>query len=101
MIFANMRGDSAEDVAARVFAQPGLGGLEGPTIAPMITREDPGSWWAINIVTSAVRLYETIRQVREIGGSGVVVTPITYIFEEAPERYQQLLATLESESEAK
>ena len=63
-------------------------------------RLNPGSWWAINIVTSATQLYETIRQIRAIGGSGVVVTPITYIFEEAAERFQQLLATLESESVA-
>jgi hypothetical protein len=32
-----------------------------------------------------------------VGGSGVVVTPVTYIFEETPERYQRLLSALESE----
>ena len=97
MIFANMRGQSMEDVAARVFSQPGLGGLQGPTIAPMVTREGTGQWWAINLVVHARQLYEVIRQIRAIDGSGVVVTPVTYIFEETPERYQRLLATLESE----
>jgi ATP phosphoribosyltransferase len=97
MIFANMRGSSAEDIAALIFDQTDLGGLEGPTIAPMITREGPGKWWAINLVVASRKLYEAIRQIREIGGSGVVVTPITYIFEELPERYQRLLAALESE----
>lgn len=42
MIFANMRGRSAEAVAARVFSQTDLGGLQGPTVAPMITREGAG-----------------------------------------------------------
>lgn len=97
MIFANMRGASMEDVAARVFSQPDLGGLQGPTISPMITRQGSGQWWAINIVTHAHRLYEAIRQIRAIGGSGVVVTPVTYIFEEAPERYVRLLSTLNGE----
>ncbi|HVO69419.1 MAG TPA: ATP phosphoribosyltransferase [Aggregatilineaceae bacterium] len=97
MIFANMRGTSPEDIGTRVFSQPDLGGLQGPTIAPMVTREGVGHWWAINIVTTAHRLYDAIRQIRAIGGSGVVVTPVTYIFEEAPERYQRLLAALESE----
>jgi ATP phosphoribosyltransferase len=97
MIFANVRGASMEDVAQRIFGQPGLGGLQGPTIAPMITREHSGNWWAINIVTHAARLYDVIRQIRAIGGSGVVVTPVTYIFEEQPARYQRLLAALESE----
>lgn len=93
MIFANMRGASAEDVAARVFSQADLGGLQGPTLAPMITRQGNG-WWAINFVTSAHRLYDVIREIRAIGGSGVVVTPVTYIFDEAPERYQRLIAAL-------
>ncbi len=94
MIFANMRGTSAEEVAARVFSQPDLGGLQGPTVSPMITRQGAGAWWAINIVCHAGTLYRAIQQIRAIGGSGVVVTPVTYIFEEAPERYQRLLATL-------
>lgn len=94
MIFANMRGTSMEDIAGRIFSQTDLGGLQGPTISPMITREGTGNWWAINIVSNARKLYDTIRQIRAIGGSGVVVTPVTYIFEEAPERYQRLLASL-------
>jgi len=98
MIFANMRGSSAEEVAARIFGQSNLGGLQGPTISPMITREGAGQWWAINIVASSQQLYEAIEQIRRIGGSGVVVTPVTYIFEEAPERYQRLLDVLNKET---
>jgi ATP phosphoribosyltransferase len=97
MIFANVRGASMDDIRARVFAQPDLGGLQGPTIAPMITRQENGHWWAINLVTNAHKLYDVIRQIRAIGGSGVVVTPVTYIFEETPERYQRLLAALPNE----
>jgi ATP phosphoribosyltransferase len=63
----------------------------------MITREENGYWWAINIVTNAHKLYSVIQQIRAIGGSGVVVTPVTYIYEETPERYQRLLSALESE----
>jgi ATP phosphoribosyltransferase len=94
MIFANMRGSSVEEIAERVFSQPDLGGLQGPTISPMITRDESGNWWAINLVTHARKLYDVIGQIRAIDGSGVVVTPVTYIFEETPERYQRLLATL-------
>jgi len=97
MIFANMRGESAEAVAARVFSQTDLGGLQGPTVAPMIAREGAGGWWAINLVSSADKLYAAIQQIRAIGGSGVVVTPVTYIFEELPARYQRLLAALNRE----
>ncbi len=99
MIFANMRGQSEAEIAERVFGQPNLGGLQGPTVSPMLTRAGEGGWWAINLVARADTLYETIRQIRAIGGSGVVVTPVTYIFEEAPQRYQRLLAALHLESE--
>ena len=101
MIFANMRGESAEAVATRVFSQPDLGGLQGPTVAQMITRQGAGNWWAINLVTSADRLYDAIQQIRAIDGSGVVVTPVTYIFEELPERYQRLLAALDREEDSR
>ncbi len=97
MIFANMRGSSIEDIRSRIFSSPDLGGLQGPTIAAMITREANGHWWAINFVAPAQKLNEVIQQIRAIGGSGVVVTPVTYIFEEAPARYQRLLDTLKLE----
>ncbi|MBN1680320.1 MAG: ATP phosphoribosyltransferase [Anaerolineae bacterium] len=94
MIFANMRGESEDDIRQRIFSQPELGGLQGPTLSKMITREGNG-WWAINLVVSAQRLYSVIQQIRAIDGSGVVVTPVTYIFEELPERYQRLLTALD------
>jgi ATP phosphoribosyltransferase len=30
-----------------------------------------------------------------VGGSGVVVSPVTYIFEEEPARYQAMVAALQ------
>ena len=100
MIFANIRAATIGDIRARIFEQPDLGGLQGPTIAPMLMEDRSNNWWAINFVTSADCLYPVIQQLREIGGSGVVVTPVTYIFEEQPVRYQRLLATLNLEGSA-
>jgi len=100
MIFANIRGESAEDIRQRVFSQPDVGGLQGPTLSPMITREGGSGWWAINLVSASDKLYNVIQQIRAIGGSGVVVTPVTYIFEELPEPYQRLLAALERETKS-
>jgi len=36
-----------------------------------------------------------IQELRAIGGSGVVVTPVTYIFEEQPDACVALLQALE------
>jgi ATP phosphoribosyltransferase len=98
LVFANMRGDSEGEIAERIFSQTDLGGLQGPTVSPIVTRDGSGGWWAINIVVSSDRLYNAIQQLRAVGGSGVIVTPIAYIFDERPVRYQKLLATLGKET---
>ena len=101
MIWANMRGESAEAIARRVFEQTDLGGLQGPTIAQVYTRKGGGNgWFAINIVVPENRLYPAIEQIRAIGGSGVIVSPITYIFEERPARYTALLEAAGVDREA-
>ncbi len=102
MVVANMRGSSAEEVAQKVFSQPNLGGLQGPTISPVYLRQPTETnWFAINIVVTKKELHPTIQQLRQIGGSGVLVLPITYIFEEEPPRWQKLLIELNLTEEAR
>ncbi len=94
-VIANMRGNAPEEVAQKVFAQSDLGGLQGPTISRVYLRDltDTG-WYAISIVVRKDRLNRAIEQLRAIGGSGVLVLPVTYIFEEEPPRWLKLLDTL-------
>ncbi len=95
LIFANMRGESPEAIAQRMFTRTDLGGLQGPTISPVIVREGgEQGWHAVNIVVRQDRVMKAVQELRSIGGSGVVVSPVTYIFEEEPERYRRLLETL-------
>jgi ATP phosphoribosyltransferase len=94
-VVANIRGNSPEDVAQNVFEQPDLGGLQGPTISPVYLRQPTETnWYAISIVVRKNRLTQSIQQLRAIGGSGVLVLPLTYIFEEEPPRWLKLLKTL-------
>jgi len=39
-------------------------------------------------------LPQAISELRLIGGSGIIVSPITYIFEEEPPRYNAMLTAL-------
>jgi ATP phosphoribosyltransferase len=94
VLFANMRGESPQEIAARIFDQTVIGGLQGPTISPIITPEGK-TWYAVNIVVRKDQLIQAIAELRSIGGSGVIVTPLTYIFEEEPEATQAMLAALE------
>jgi ATP phosphoribosyltransferase len=97
LITANIRGNSAEEIAQRMFDQTSLGGLQGPTIAPVVAREHlrlDTNWYAINIIVRQENLFEAVGELRAIGGSGVVVVPCAYIFEEEPVRYRAMVGAL-------
>jgi ATP phosphoribosyltransferase len=89
MVIANMRSDSAEAIAQAMFAQPELGGLQGPTLAPVFTRTGE-RWHSVTIVVHKDHLIPAVKALRAVGGSGVIVSPVTYIFEEEPERARRL-----------
>jgi ATP phosphoribosyltransferase len=94
-IFANIRGDSPEAIAARIFAECDIAGLQGPTVSRVVVREAEQNWYAVNIIVKRSQIIQAIRELRAIGGSGVVAVPITYIFDEEPERIKAMLQALE------
>jgi ATP phosphoribosyltransferase len=93
-IFANMRGTSPEAIAERIFSQMTISGLQGPTLSKVIVRNGDPNWYAVNIIVRRTEIFKAINELRAIGGSGVVVMPLTYIFEEEPPRYMAMLETL-------
>jgi ATP phosphoribosyltransferase len=97
-IFANMRGDSAEAIAGRIFSQMTIGGLQGPTLSKVIVRDGDPNWFAVNIIVRRGEIFKAINELRAIGGSGVVVMPLTYIFEEEPPRYMAMVEALGEKS---
>jgi ATP phosphoribosyltransferase len=96
MIWANVRGASYEDVGRLVTTQTNLGGLQGPTISPIYpnpasSADSPGAhWFSVSIAVSRGQLTDAIEQLRAIGASGIIATPITYIFDEQPTRVAAL-----------
>lgn len=94
-IFANMRGETPQAIARRIFSEKTIGGLQGPTISQVVVRNEDPNWYAVHIVVRRDQLFEAVSELRSIGGSGVVVTPVTYIFEEEPPRYKAMLEALE------
>ncbi|MFM8320995.1 MAG: ATP phosphoribosyltransferase, partial [Chloroflexota bacterium] len=87
--------DPQAGIARRMFAKQVIGGLQGPTFSPVLTRTGE-AWYAVHLIVRRDRLARAITELREIGGSGVIVAPVTYIFEEEPEAYRQVLAALEA-----
>ncbi|XP_043695354.1 ATP phosphoribosyltransferase 2, chloroplastic-like [Telopea speciosissima] len=97
MVVANMRGSSKEEVAKRILSQTLLTGLQGPTVSPVFCKRDGmvvADYYAIVICVPKKELYKSIQQLRAIGGSGVLISPVTYIFDEEPPRWRTLLTKL-------
>ena len=93
-VFANVRGVSPQAIAQRMFAQETLGGLQGPTISPVVDRDGNPNWYAVHVVVRRAQLFQVVAELRAVGGSGVVVTPVTYIFEEEPARYRAMMEAI-------
>jgi ATP phosphoribosyltransferase len=99
MVTANVRGDSPEAVAAKLNSAATLRGLQGPTIAPVYTPQPDGSgkageYYAVSVAVPKSRIYETVKKLRGMGGSGVLTFPLTYVFDEEPPRWNALMANL-------
>ena len=94
LVIANMRGETPEAIAQQLFTQTSVGGLQGPTISPVLTRESNQGWHSVSIIVRRDHLPQAIGELRSVGGSGIIVSPVTYIFEEEPPRYTAMLAEL-------
>lgn len=94
-IFANMRGENPQAIAQRIFDSTTIQGLQGPTISQVIVKNADQNWFAVNIIVSKTEMYKAISELRAIGGSGVIVIPVSYVFDEEPPRYRKLLQKLQ------
>ena len=94
LVIANMRGDNADVITQKIFTQTSVGGLQGPTISPIGVRDGSPNWYSATVVVRRDHLPQAITELRLIGGSGIIVSPITYIFEEEPPRYKAMLKAL-------
>eukprot|EP00798_Chlamydomonas_sp_ICE-L_P023078 gene23078-30270_t len=99
-VIVNMKGDSPEDVATRLCQMPALKGLEGPTVASVYNLQKSGEQaeckgtFAATICVRKKKLYKAVKALQQLGGSGVLVQPMTYIFDEEPDRWVSLLEKL-------
>jgi len=92
-VFANVRAESTEKLAAQLAGKPAITGLQGPTVAPVLTRGED-KLFSMHIIVSKDKLTRAIAELREIGGSGIVATPVSYIFEEQPQACMNLAEAL-------
>jgi ATP phosphoribosyltransferase len=91
---ANVRGDSADAVGARVLSRADLAGLEGPTISSVYNVHEEGSW-AVSLVVPREQLLEAVDHLRDAGGTDIFASQISYLFKGRSPAYQMLMDRLE------
>jgi ATP phosphoribosyltransferase len=96
-VTANIRATSKAECAQAIFDKTGHAGLQGPTINDVYTRGGE-KYVAATVMVPSQELYPAIKELRAIGGSGIIVKPVTYIFDEEPLRWRKLLEELNIEA---
>ncbi len=92
---ANMQGDSAEEIAAKLAAYPEVGGLLGPTVARVFAKDEQhGSCFAVTVQVKTTDLLAAVVSLRRAGCTSVSVTAPRYIFDRECTLYEGLLKTL-------
>jgi ATP phosphoribosyltransferase len=96
-ISANMRAASEDAVAAALVASPATRGRRGPTIARVYSNEPAQggeAWFAATIIAAAPDLQDAVDHLRSVGGSGISVVPLRYLFDERSHRFEAMLDAL-------
>lgn len=73
-VIANMRGESAEEVAGKILASERLRGLQGPTISPVFTPSGSNgaaaaepNLFGTTICVPKKQLYASVNELRKVG----------------------------------
>ncbi|QDZ18863.1 ATP phosphoribosyltransferase [Chloropicon primus] len=94
-VTTNIRADSEAEIA-KAMLDNGVGGLQGPTVSRVFSSGlRSQSLFAASVCVRKKNLHDVIKTLRQMGGTGVLVSELTYIFDEEPWRWTELLKKLE------
>lgn len=94
-LVANIKGDTAEEIARRVAANPLTQGLQGPTVSPIFGGGANGEkWYTVTLIIGSSHLLPAIEHIRAVGGSQLIVSQVRYVFMETAPTFAHLLEIL-------
>ncbi len=104
VLTANVRGESADEVAHHVIGQVETAGRLGPTVAPVypkhgvsggpvVTALETG-WYAVTVVVEEHLLLPAVDHLRQLTNFGISVSAPEYVFQPTSEAYTEMLAQL-------
>lgn len=89
-IFANIKNSNRQEIVEELFNHEETQGLDGPTISSIYMR-DGNRWNDVHVIIHRNQLPKIMKILRKMGGSGIIVSPLLYIFEDEPDRVKRLL----------
>ena len=89
-VTANMKGETADEVAEYVLRHSDISGLQGPTISRVFTPNGAG-WFAVTVIIEENRLLSAVDTLRNVGGTSVTVDKPTYVFQSESTSYSKLV----------
>ena len=89
-VTANMKGETADDVARYVLDNSDISGLRGPTISKVYT-QDGGGWYAVTVIVERDKLLAAVDQLRQNGGTSVTVSRLDYVFQSESKALDRLI----------
>ena len=92
-ITANIRGESAADVAQLVMADERFKGIQGPTVSD-VYGGDGGRWFAVQVVVHRDDLTRAVDHFRTLGCSSITANDAAYVFRDRCEAYDRLAQVL-------
>lgn len=94
-LIANIKGETASGIGAKVADNPATHGLQGPTVAPILGVEDSsGVWHTVTIIIPSSSLLAAVEHLRSIGGTQIIASPVRYVFMESAPTFMRLLERL-------
>jgi ATP phosphoribosyltransferase len=99
-VTANLRGASELEVARALLDAPATRGMRGPTVARVYTAQDTDGqerdehWFAATIIVSADALQPAVDHLRSVGGSGMSVVPVRYLFDARSHVFEDAMRAL-------
>lgn len=93
-IISNVQGENPQTIARLVEQNPVTRGLQGPTVAPIVSDSNEGSWHTVTIMVHNHHLLSAVEHLRSIGGTQTIVTPARYVFLEESPTFARLRETI-------
>lgn len=93
-VTADMQSDSSDALGQAILRHSLTQGLLGPTIAPIRTVNEDGSWFTVTLTIARKQLLRSVDALREMGAKHVMASPVRYLFHEQAPTYAMLIKAL-------